>query len=83
MFDADLNEPLMITTGPGFLIGQVTKIELPDTDNADKAIDEIKTQISEGLSNEIFAQYINSLAQKYNVKINDAALREIYGPQGS
>lgn len=83
MFNADLNEPIMITTGPGFLIGQVTKIELPDAENADKNIEKIKTQISEGLSNEIFAQYINSLAQKYNVKINDAALREIYGPQGS
>lgn len=81
MFGADMNAPLMIATGDGFLIGQVTYRELPKSESADKAINEIKEKVSAGLQQEIVSQYINHLAQKYDVKINDAVLREVYGAQ--
>lgn len=81
MFDADVNAPLMIATGDGFLIGQVIDRELPQATSADKAINEIKEKVSAGLQQEIVSQYINHLAQKYDVRINDAILREVYGTQ--
>lgn len=81
MFGAITNEPLMITTGDGFMVGMVTARQLPNIENASKDIEEIQTRISENLPQELFSQYINSLAEKYKVKVNDAVLKEIYGTQ--
>ncbi len=79
IFDADQDDVLKIQTKNGFLIGKVTKIELPDTQNADKEIEEIQKQNSQYLGQEIMGQYMISLLDKYKVRINDALLQQVYG----
>ncbi len=79
MFNADINTPLMIMTSEGFMVGLITERALPEIENKSKEIEDIQERLSENLSQELFNQYINSLAEKYKVKINDAVLREVYG----
>ena len=79
IFDAPESTALKFRNPEGFVIGQVTGITLPDTKNADKAIQVLKDQASESLPQEIMAQYINTMAQKYKVKVNDRVLKIVYG----
>jgi len=79
IFEAPKDEVLKLSNPEGFVIGAVNEIHLPDTKNADKAVEELKKKAAEAMPQEVLTQYINALADKYNVKINDRVLQTIYG----
>ncbi len=80
IFTAQSNEPIMIKVKDGYMIGEVTNVSLPDeTKVTDAQIDSIIEQESVGLQQEIMAQYINAMSERYNVKVNDRLLKSLYG----
>lgn len=80
-FSAEKGENLKLNIIDGYLIGAVDSIKLPDATKDMKQVEEIVTQTKEILPQETVAQYINALSQKYNVKINERVLKEVYGPK--
>jgi peptidyl-prolyl cis-trans isomerase D len=79
IFDTPQNTALRLSNPEGFIIGQVTAVTLPDIENAEKDIQILKDNISDSLTQEALTQYISTLAQKHNVKINDRVLKIVYG----
>lgn len=79
IFDTAEGTPLQLATKDGFLVGQVSKVTLPNADKADKAIADIQKQTEELLPQEILSQYVGTLAQKYKVEINERVLQMVYG----
>jgi peptidyl-prolyl cis-trans isomerase D len=65
----------------GFMIGRVADVTLPDIKEAEKEIEEIQNETAQALPQEIFAQYINFLSDKYQVKVNNRVLEAVYGTE--
>ncbi len=79
IFDAPEGKIIKLEIDDGFMIGKVSNIQLPDTKDAEKEIEDIQAQTAEALPQEIFAQYINFLSDKYKVKVNSRVLEAMYG----
>lgn len=79
IFDADKDSALKLDTASGYIIGEVTAINLPDSKQAEKEADEIINATAEILPQEILSQYVNSLSQRYKVKVNNRVLEAVYG----
>jgi len=79
IFQSDTGEFIRAANNDDILIGKVTAINLPDTEKATKEIEEIQTQNSQYLGQEMMGQYMISLLDKYKVRINDALLQQVYG----
>ncbi len=79
IFDAQKDTALKLDTADGFILGEVNTITLPATDKAEKEIAAIQAETAELLPQEILSQYINSLSEKYKVKINERVLQIVYG----
>lgn len=79
IYEVKPNTPLKLNIENGFLIGQVTKIDLPEVEKADKEIKSVMNDTKQIIPQEVIAQYINNLSEKYKVKINDRVLKQLYG----
>lgn len=79
IFDAKKGDQLKLNIQNGYVIGEVADIALPSIEGKDKEIEELMKQSSDALPQETMAQYINALSVKYNVKINERALKAVYG----
>ncbi len=79
IYEADIDKGLELAIQDGYLIAEVTKVDLPDvaTDSAEvKTLSEETQQI---IPQETMAQYINTMGERYNVKLNDRVLKQLYG----
>ena len=79
IYDASKSEGLQLAIQDGYLIAEVTSVELPEV-TADNA--EVKTLIEETqpiLPQETMAQYINTMGERYKVQVNDRVLKQLYG----
>jgi peptidyl-prolyl cis-trans isomerase D len=79
IFDGKQGENLKLTVNKGFIIGTVGQSILPDIENASGEIETLREETAKTLPQEIFAQYINTMAAKYKIEINERALRAVYG----
>ena len=79
IFQGRQNDTLKLDINDGFVIGEVTSINLPDADKAKKEIAKIVEEAGDAAPQEIIAQYIATLSQKYKVKINERVLQTVYG----
>ena len=79
IYDSAQNTPLKLTIADGYLIAQVTDIDLPDTTTADTEIKQLITETKDVLPQETIAQYINTLGLRYKVKTNERVLKQLYG----
>ena len=79
IYDAPKDESLQLAIQDGYLMAQVTDIELPEV-SADSA--EVKTLVEETqeiLPQETMAQFINTMGERYKVQVNDRVLKQLYG----
>lgn len=79
IFDGNKGDALQLDINNGYIIGRISAITLPDPAKGQDKIKDIKTQTSDALPQEIIAQYVNALSLKYNVRINDRILKQMYG----
>ncbi len=79
IYDSAENTPLKLQIADGYLIAQVTNIDLPDTATADKEIKQLIAETKAVLPQETIAQYINTLGLRYKVKTNERVLKQLYG----
>jgi hypothetical protein len=79
-FTAKLNDPLLLPAMNGLVLGTVTDIQYPDPatmDASDKK--EAANMLESGFQKGILAGYLQDLRNRYDVKVNDALLAELYG----
>ena len=79
IFIAPQGEALKLDIEDGFLIGAVSDVTLPDVKNAGTELKEIMNNAGEIMPQEILAQYINALSERYNVRVNNRVLEAVYG----
>lgn len=79
IFDAPKESALKLDLADGYIIGEVVKVSLPDTKQAEKEADKIIEETAEVLPQEIFSQYINALSDRYKVQVNNRVLEAVYG----
>lgn len=63
----------------GYVVGTVTKIDLPDANPSEKNLAELEELTGRSLSQDILGQFVNALTNGKEIKINQAALDQIYG----
>ncbi len=81
IYEAGVQSPLNLDIQNGYFIGEVTKISLPNIENASKEIEAIQAETKQILPQETIGQYINNISTKNNIKINERALKQLYGTQ--
>lgn len=63
----------------GYVVGTVTKIDLPDAQPSEKNLAELEDLTGRSLSQDILGQFVSALTNGKEIKINQAALDQIYG----
>lgn len=79
IFDAEKNVTMKLDVQDGYILAEVTDIDLPKLTKNNKEVTKVMSETKSILPQEIIAQYINNLSEKYNVKINERVLKQIYG----
>lgn len=83
-FGADKNTYVMAPGDKGFIVGQVTGITIPDVEKAKKDdLDLVRKNALRSTQEEYLLLYLESLREKYGVKINRDLLKQIYEQQGN
>ena len=77
LFSANINDPILIELPNGSMVAKVTNVSLSDPN--EKQISQIQEEVKSLLPQETLGQYINALAIKNKIKINDRVLKELYG----
>ncbi|MCI5059745.1 MAG: peptidyl-prolyl cis-trans isomerase [Alphaproteobacteria bacterium] len=79
-FDTATGDYIMHEAGENVVIAKIKSVNLPDPDKVKKAdIEKIQELAAESIPQEMLAQYISSLSQKYKVRINERILNQLYG----
>jgi peptidyl-prolyl cis-trans isomerase D len=68
-----------VKTGSGVVLMQIDGVEKPSPEEVAAAAAQVKPQIGEMLSNELFTLYADKLQTRYHVTVNDAALKTAVG----
>ncbi len=63
----------------GYVVGTVTKITLPDAKPDEKNLAELEDLTGRSLSQDILGQFVSALSNGKQIKINQAALDQVYG----
>lgn len=86
LFDAQPAKPVFQPIGTGLMMAVVTSVTLPDATDIKRMeaarADETKT-LSRDQTDEVIVQFLGSLNDRYNAKVNDRLLRQMFAPKDS
>lgn len=79
-FEIAPGEFTMAPAEGGYILGEVTKVTVPDMAKAKKEdLDKVRQQAQRSTQDEIFRLYLENLRKKYGVKTNRNLLQQLYG----
>lgn len=79
VFEAKENIAMKLNVQDGYIIGEVTDVDLPDVAKDNEEVNKLLAETKTILPQEMMTQYINNLSEKYKVKINERVLKQVYG----
>ncbi|MBU0859519.1 MAG: peptidyl-prolyl cis-trans isomerase, partial [Alphaproteobacteria bacterium] len=83
-FEPESGAFALAPTDTGFVVGQVTKVTIPDVTKAKKEdLAMVRQNAIRSTQDEIFLMYLETLRVKYGVKINRNVLEQLYGQQAN
>lgn len=80
MFVTDKGKSFSSENNGGFIVGMVTAIDMPEAPAAkDENLAALEDLTGRSMGQDILEQFVNGIAGKGNVRVNKAALDQIYG----
>jgi len=86
LFEVGINKPFMQPVKDGILIAVVTRAQLPAADETAptaKGAREIIDQLTSEQREEAISQYMGALNERYDARVNDRLLRQMFAPKTS
>ena len=71
----------LVRVGDGNVIVRPKTIEAADIDKAKDTLDRFGTQLDSMLANDLVAQLLGALRQKYGVTVNQGVFAQAFAPQ--
>src|SRR3546814_3560710 len=76
IFEIATGEVTTVATGNGQIVAQLKEILPPAEENRDARLDQVESQLTASLQNDIFQQFLNALQREYAVTINQRLVQE-------
>ncbi len=84
LFDAEIGKPIFQTLPNGVLLAVVHGATLADpAQSKDDAMKSLGDDTARAMKDEQLVQYLGALNDRYNAKVNDRLLQQMYGPKKS